>query len=193
MSSMKNKGIPVILSGPSGCGKGTVREILFRKHPELAFSVSCTTRAPRAGETDGVDYHFISKESFDKMVEEGAFLEWARFVGTSYGTPLAPIKQWMDDGISPVLEIDVQGATQIRRKLPQTISIFLLPPSVEELERRLRSRGTETDEVIAGRLARAKEEMQEADKYDYQVINDEPERAAQEIADIIEKCKSFQV
>lgn len=181
-----NKGVLVILSGPSGCGKGTVRHLLFEHHPDaLAFSVSCTTRNPRPGETDGVDYHFITQEAFDQMIGENGFLEYARFVGKSYGTPLEPILYWIEKGINPILEIEVQGALQVKEKMPECVSVFLLPPSMEELASRLRGRGTEPEEVIAGRLSRAEEEMKLASQYDYQVINDDPLRAAEEIYAII--------
>lgn len=180
------RGLLIIFSGPSGVGKGTVKEVLMRKEElNLHYSVSCTTRKPRAGEIDGVHYYFMTQETFDKMVEEDAFLEYAQFVGNSYGTPKAKVEEMLDQGKNVLLEIEMQGALQVIEKCPDALSIFLLPPSMEELERRIRHRGTETDDVIKQRLDKAKKEINMQDHYQYHVINQNVDDAANEIARII--------
>lgn len=180
------KGLLIIFSGPSGVGKGTVKEILMENQSlNLHYSVSCTTRQPRQGELDGVHYYFITQDQFDEMVKQDAFLEYAQFVGNSYGTPKAKVEAMLQAGKNVLLEIDMQGALQVIAKCPDALSIFLLPPSMEELERRIRQRGTESDEVIAQRLAKANKEISMRKHYRYQVVNDQVERAANEIAQII--------
>ena len=180
------RGLLIIFSGPSGVGKGTVKEVLMQKEElNLHYSVSCTTRAPRNGEIDGVHYYFISQSDFDQMVKEDAFLEYAQFVGNSYGTPKAKVEEMLNEGKNVLLEIEMQGALQVIEKCPEALSIFLLPPSMEELERRIRGRGTESDEVIAKRLEKAKKEISMQDHYQYHVVNDDVQKAASEIAEII--------
>ena len=161
---MREKGILVIVSAPSGCGKSTVLRCLMQKRPKLHFSVSATTRQPRAGERDGVEYFFVTRERFMQMVEEDAFLEHAEFVGNHYGTPRAEVEQRLEDGYDVYLDIDVQGALQVRAKRPETLLIFILPPSMEELERRLISRGKDDMETIRRRLAEAARECSVKDR-----------------------------
>lgn len=180
-----SRGLLFVLSGPSGAGKGTVRKEVFRRIKGLYFSISCTTRSPRAGEMDGVDYRFISRESFLRMVDSGDFLEWAEVHGNLYGTLWMDVDRILSEGKDVVLEIDVQGALQVMGKCKDMVSIFLSPPSNEELERRLRSRGSEDDETIALRLSNALKEMAELDKYDHVVINDDLNRAVSEMERIV--------
>ena len=182
-----NKGKLLILSGPSGCGKSTVIGQLMQLRNDLRFSVSATTRAPRPGEQDGREYYFVTREKFDQMVSEGELLEHAEFVGNCYGTPKAPVVSQMERGITVILDIEVQGAAQVKEKMPEAVSVFLAPPSLEELEHRLRKRGTESEEKILSRLATAKKELALAGTYDHIVVNDDPERAARELYDILEK------
>lgn len=180
------KGHLIIFSGPSGVGKGTVKDLLLKKEElNLHYSVSCTTRAPRKGEENGVHYYFISQDEFDKRIEDDAFLEYAQFVGNSYGTPKDKVEEQLNSGKNVLLEIEMQGALQVMEKCPEAITIFLLPPSLEELERRIRGRGTEADEVIQKRLEKARKEMAMKDKYQFHVLNDTVERAVSEISDII--------
>jgi len=185
------KGKMFIVSGPSGVGKSTVLRKLFDGRDDLFFSISATTRAPREGETDGVDYHFISVERFQELIEADALLEYAEYVGNFYGTPKKYVDRAMNEGRDAVLDIEVQGALQVCAKRPGTIRIFIAPPSWEELERRLRQRGTDSEEKIQKRLLRAKTELQTADVYDYFVINDTVERAVRELDAIMlaEHCK----
>ena len=186
---MTNKGKIVIISGPSGCGKSTVLAEVFKKLSNYYFSVSATTRKPREGETDGVDYLFISKNRFKKMLERNEFLEHAEYVGNYYGTPIAPIYDNSEAGNTVILDIEINGFRQIKEKLPEAISIFIAPPSLEELERRLRRRGTESEEKIIERMNTASEQLKCAELYDHVVINDEVCRAADEILDIINSEK----
>ena len=167
------RGIPVIISGPSGSGKGTVvADILTRNH-QYALSVSATTRAPRPGEINGKHYYFISREEFAHRIETGDMLEHACYVGNEYGTPRSEVEQRLRDGIHVILEIDVQGAVQIKEKFPEALLIFLMPPDEKTLERRLRGRGTNTEADIARRLEQARRELEYFDRYDYLVINRE--------------------
>lgn len=173
------KGRLIVVSAPSGCGKGTILgEVL--KDPKFYFSVSCTTRAPREGEVDGVNYNFISKERFEALIAEGAFLEHAEYVGNYYGSLLAPIEENLAAGKDVLLEIEVKGAAQIRALRPDASLIFIVPPSLEVLRERLVKRGTETTEVIDKRVAKAAEEMAFKDDYDYCLVNDD---LAEAIAD----------
>lgn len=186
---MTEKGVLIIVSAPSGCGKSTVLHRLMERREKLCFSVSATTRAPRAGETDGVDYFFVTREKFDDMVKNGEFLEHAEYVGNCYGTPRAAVDAKLEQGYDVYLDIDVQGAMQIKAKRPETLMIFLMPPSLEELERRLVNRGTDSPEVIQGRLRQAQEEFRFREHFDFTVVNDEVDRAVAEISDLIDRNK----
>ena len=188
---MNRRGKTFIVSGPSGVGKSTVLRGLFAGRDDLYFSVSATTRAPREGETDGKDYHFISADRFRGMIAEDAFLEYAEYVGNFYGTPKKYVDEAMDAGKDAILDIEIQGAAQVSRKHPETVRIFIAPPSWEELERRLTARGTDTPEKIRQRLLRAKVELDSARDYDYFVINDTVEQAVEELRAILlaEHCR----
>jgi len=185
MSEVKGK--LVIISGPSGTGKGTIIKNLLELCPDFTFSVSSTTREARPGEIDGNEYNFISQELFEKMILSNDFFEWARYVDNYYGTPKQPIKEYINNGITVILDIEVQGAEQIMKKEPDAISVFIVPPSIDELERRLRGRGTDSEEKLIARLQRAKLELSQTDKYKYVVVNDNAQRAAGEIIEIIRK------
>ena len=175
-----------VISGPSGAGKGTLVERILDGHPDITLSISATTRQPREGEVDGVHYHFMSVDEFEDVIARDGFIEWAQVHSNYYGTPLAPIEQHLAAGDTVLLEIDVQGAFQVFDKLPQAKLVFIAPPSIEELERRLRGRGTETEEVIAQRLANAKGEMDASKDYDFVIVNDDLERATKELARVLE-------
>lgn len=162
---------------------------LMEKRKDLRFSVSATTRKPREGEVDGVDYYFVSREEFDRMIAENEFLEHAEYVGNCYGTPRAPVERQLKDGFDVYLDIDVQGAMQVKQIRPQTLMVFLMPPSMEELERRLVTRGTNTPEEIRERLAAAERECALRDRFDHVVVNDIVERAVDEISDLIDLKK----
>lgn len=184
-----HKGVLIVFSGPSGSGKGTVLAEYFRAHPEAAFSVSATTRSPRPGEVDGVNYHFVTQERFEEMIREGEVLEYAQYNGNYYGSPAGPIRRELEAGRDVVLEIETAGAMQVREKFPEAVLIFVLPPSFGELERRLRGRGTETEEQIAGRLSAARQELALAPRYDYLLVNDRVEEAAARLGEIIRAAK----
>lgn len=191
MKSRKNKqGILIIVSAPSGCGKSTVVRRLMEKRENLRFSVSATTRAPREGEVDGVDYYFVSREEFERMIRDNAFLEHAEYVGNCYGTPKAAVEKMLAEGYDVYLDIDVQGAMQVKELRPETLMIFLMPPSMEELERRLVHRGTNTPEEIRSRLEAAQRECKLRDRFDHIVVNDIVDRAVEEISQIIDNCKN---
>lgn len=179
------KGKIIIISAPSGTGKGTVISRMFELRDGIELSVSATTRAPREGEIDGVHYHFISREAFEQMIDKKEFLEYAEYAGNYYGTPLPPLLDKTARGIDVVLEIEVQGFRQVKSKVPDAVAVFLAPPSLEELERRLRNRGTETEESINRRLTAAVTELAQKDDFDYIVVNDMVDRAAREIIEII--------
>lgn len=189
---MTSKGLLVVFSGPSGTGKGTVLKALLAQDKNIELSISDTTRMPRPGETDGKDYHFISKSKFSKLVEEGKMLESAEYCGNWYGTPAEPIEEWTSQGKDVILEIEVQGGAQVKKKRPDAVGVFILPPSLQELEHRLRSRGTETDEKVQKRLEAARRELGAAEHYDYSVVNDTVETAAERIHWILqaEKCRT---
>lgn len=182
---MATKGLLVIFSGPSGAGKGTVLKALLAKDENIKLSVSATTRSPRPGETDGKEYYFISREKFSQMSNSGEMLESAEYCGNCYGTPASPIEQWTSMGQDVILEIEVQGGAQVKRKRPDSVGIFIVPPSLKELEHRLRNRGTEADEIVRKRLSAARREIQEAENYDYVIVNDTVERAAEQIREIL--------
>ena len=192
----KQRGLLIVLSGPSGVGKGTVRKELFSQpNTNYEYSISMTTRNPREGEVDGVDYFFKSREEFEVLIEQGGLLEHAEFVGNYYGTPLAYVNETLDAGRDVFLEIEVQGAKQIREKAPDALFIFLAPPSLSELKSRLVGRGTETEDVIAKRIATAEEELEMMSLYDYVVENDEVANACDKINAIIkaEHCRRERV
>ena len=175
-----------VISSPSGAGKGTVIDRMLELRPELVYSVSATTRKPRAGEIEGVSYYFVTREKFLEMIENGEFLEYAEYVGEFYGTPAKPIFESIKDGKDIILEIDVQGAEQVMAAVPCVTSIFITPPDWDELERRLRKRGTDTEEKLVARMERARIECMEKDHYAYTIINDDVNRAAEEILSIID-------
>ena len=183
---LNERGLLVVLSGPSGVGKGTVRRALFQMpNHDLVYSVSMTTRAPRPGEVDGVDYYFVSKETFLQRIKENKFLEWAEFVGNYYGTPRDKIEEQLDQGKEVVLEIEVEGALQVRKQMKDAVFIFLVPPGKMALYERLKLRGTDTLEMIDKRMKKAESEFLLAHKYDYIVVNDEVNNAADRIMAII--------
>ncbi|MGE7020503.1 guanylate kinase [Solibacillus cecembensis] len=192
----KRRGLLIVLSGPSGVGKGTVRKELFlQPDTNYEYSISMTTRNPREGEVDGVDYFFRTREQFEQLITQGGLLEHAEFVSNYYGTPLAYVKETLEAGRDVFLEIEVQGAAQIREKAPDALFIFLAPPSISELEQRLVGRGTETEEVIARRIATAREEVEMMSLYDYVVENDQVQNACDKINAIIvaEHCRRERV
>ena len=169
---MQKKGVLFVFSGPSGVGKGTLKAKLFEEFADkIAYSVSATTRGPREGEVDGKDYFFITRQEFERRVQNNEFLEHAEFAGNCYGTPREYVSKLLESGMNVVLEIDVQGALQVMKSMPECVSVFILPPSFEELEHRLRGRGTETEEKIEARLETAKRELPYAPQYDYQIVN----------------------
>ncbi|MGI8696679.1 MAG: guanylate kinase [Mycobacteriales bacterium] len=170
-----------VISGPSGVGKGTVVATARRRHPQLWVSVSATTRAPRPGETDGVQYHFVDRSEFDRMAAAGELLEQAEFAGNCYGTPRAPVTAKLREGVPVLLEIDMQGARQVRRVRPDALLVFLAPPSHDELHRRLLDRGTETDVAVVRRIAAAHSELAAQAEFDAVIVNDDVERAADEL------------
>lgn len=193
---IKRRGLLIVLSGPSGVGKGTVRKELFTQpNTNYEYSISATTRLPRVGEVDGVDYFFKTREDFEQLIEDGGLLEHAEFVGNYYGTPLAYVRETIEAGRDVFLEIEVQGAAQIREKAPDVLFIFLAPPSLTELEQRLIGRGTESEDVIAKRIATAREELEMMSLYDYVVENDEVQNACDKINSIIkaEHCRRERV
>jgi guanylate kinase len=171
----------IVLTGPSGVGKGTLMNAILQRYPELHYSVSATTRSPRPGEVNGKNYHFITRSEFEKLVTQEEFLEWAEFAGNFYGTPREAVLNYIQSGELVVLEIELEGARQIRHTFPSALSIFILPPSFAELEKRIRGRGQDTEEAISRRLNRAEEEIAAADEFDLQIINDDFEEALQEI------------
>ena len=180
------KGLLILISGPSGTGKGTVCDLLRQKHPEISYSISATTRQPRPGEQDGVNYYFYTKEKFREMIDQGQLLEWAEVYGNFYGTPKQKVLDRLDAGEDILLEIDTQGALNVMKVMPEGLFIFLLPPSLEELAARLKGRGTETEESLHRRLGAAVDEIKLATKYRYVVVNDKVGDAEETIANIIE-------
>lgn len=183
---MAERGLLIVLSGPSGVGKGTVRKAVFESEDnDFQYSVSMTTRKPRPGEVDGVDYHFRTREEFEAMIEAGEMLEYAEYVGNYYGTPLTYVNKTLDEGHDVFLEIEVQGAKQVKEKAPNGVFIFLTPPDLAELKSRLIGRGTDSIEVIEKRIQVAREEIELMALYDYAVVNDEVPLAVKRIKDII--------
>ena len=183
---LNDRGLLVVISGPSGVGKGTVRKALFQmQNHNLTYSVSMTTRKMRDGEIDGKDYYFVSEEKFKEYIKEGKMLEYAKFVGNYYGTPKDKVEENLDKGQEVVLEIEVEGATQVKKQMPDCVMIFIAPPSKEALYERLKKRGTESEEIIRERIEKANREFEKAQNYDYIVVNDEVNNAADRIMAII--------
>ena len=183
---MKERGLLIVLSGPSGVGKGTVRQAIFsQEDTKFEYSISVTTRKPREGERNGVDYFFKTREEFEHMIENKKLLEWAEYVGNYYGTPVDYVEQTLSEGKDVFLEIEVQGALQVREAFPEGLFIFLAPPSLSELQNRIITRGTESEELIRNRMAAAKEEIEMMDAYDYVVENDDVELACERIKAIV--------
>ena len=186
---MNKKGTLFVIPGPSGAGKGTVLKKVIQSLEGLYFSVSATTRKPREGEVDGVHYHFLTKERFEELIEKDRFLEYARYAENYYGTPLDPVEEHLEQGHDVILEIELQGALQVKKRLPKAVLVFIAPPSFEELENRLRGRGTETEEVIRKRLAIARQECANMDEFRFIVVNDKVEDAADRLRAIILSCR----
>ena len=188
----KTRGQLIVLSGPSGVGKSTLIAELLGERKDIYFSVSFTTRSPRVGEADGVNYNFVSREEFERMIAADELLEYAQYVGNYYGTSLKVIQDKLAAGIDVLLDIEVQGAAKVRSKCPEAVLIFIIPPSFEELSRRLHGRATDNEDVIAGRLQKAREEYQQIPNYDYLVVNDKVSTAAAEIISILtaEDCRT---
>jgi guanylate kinase len=179
-------GTLIVLTGPSGVGKGTLLKALLATHPELYLSVSATTRSPRAGEVDGVHYYFYARDSFEAAIQAGAFLEWAEFAGNYYGTPIASVKEQIERGRSVVLEIELAGARQVAKIFPNALKVFILPPSLSELEQRIRDRNTDAEAAIVRRLEQARVEIAAADEFDYQIVNDDFQTALDELERIVD-------
>ena len=182
---MKNFKKLIIITGPSGVGKGTVVKELLDRNKDIWLSISATTRNPRVGEKDGLNYYFISEERFKDMIDKKEFLEWAQFAGNYYGTPLSSVNEKIEKGFIVLLEIEVEGAKQIKEKFPEALSIFLLPPSKAELEKRIRNRGTEKEEAIDRRLSRANYEIASSDEFDFVLTNHDVDETVKEVFKII--------
>lgn len=191
MTQKKSRGELIVLSGPSGVGKSTVISELLSHRQDIHFSVSFTTRKPRVGEEDGVNYNFVDRAEFERMISAGELLEHAEYVGNYYGTSMKVIREKLEQGIDVLLDIEVKGAAKVRQRCPEAVLIFIIPPSLEELSRRLHKRQTDSEDVIEGRLAKAREEYKEIPIYDYLVVNDSVPRAAAEILAILtaEGCR----
>ncbi|MCQ2008905.1 guanylate kinase [Sporolactobacillus sp. STSJ-5] len=189
--SFKEKGLLVVLSGPSGVGKGTVCKALRKRGTQLKYSISATTRKPREGEIDGVHYFFKTREQFEQMIKQEKLLEWAEYVGNCYGTPVDYVRESLECGEDVILEIEVQGALQVKKKFPEALFIFLAPPDLDELKNRIVGRGTETADLIESRMSVAKSEMELMQNYNYVVENDQVEKACDRIEAIVlaEHCR----
>jgi guanylate kinase len=192
MSSGRRRGLLIVISGPSGVGKDAVIKRLLELDPNLTYSVSCTTRPPRAGEVDGVNYRFVSRDEFERLIREGAFLEYATYDGNLYGTPIAQLDAVREAGHDIVLKIDVQGAEQVRKRAPDALRIFLAPPSMDELLRRRQERHSESARDQAARQHIANDEMALASHFDRVVVNDDLERAVREVLAIIQEARQRQ-
>lgn len=189
---MRKKGRLYVFTGPSGTGKGTILGRVLAQDKKVFLSVSATTRAPREGERDGVHYYFLTREAFEEKIAQHAFLEHAQYVGNYYGTLEAPVNAQLEEGHDVVLEIEVQGAMQIHEKRPDAVMVFVAPPSMEELERRLCGRGTESEDKIRGRMETAEREMAFADRFDYIIVNDDLDKAVRDLLAIFaaERCRN---
>ena len=184
-----SKGGVFVVSGPSGSGKDTVLKGLFAENPDILFSISSITRAMRPGEREGEKYNFISREHFEEMIKNDLLLEHNVFVGNYYGTPRIPVEKAVSEGRDIIIEVDVNGAAQIRKKLPEAVTVFIMPPSFEELKRRLVGRGTEAEELIEKRLRSALDEIRRAEEYDYIIVNDDAAAASQSLMSVIKACR----
>lgn len=187
---MKNKGLLIVFTGCSGVGKGTIVKELLSRDSNCMLSVSATTRSPRVGETHGKEYFFITKDEFDKMIAQNGFLEYAEYCGNRYGTPKKAVEDMINAGKNVILEIEVQGGMQIKKICPDCVSIFITPPSIQELENRLRGRGTEDEATIQRRIAASAKELEIGKSYDYNVVNDNLEVAVQDVMNIINNERS---
>jgi guanylate kinase len=192
---IKEKGILFVLSGPSGVGKGTVRKALFEQDTNLKYSISMTTRTIREGEQDGVDYFFRTHDEFRDMIDQNRLIEYAEYVGNYYGTPKQYVEEMIEAGHDVFLEIEVQGAMQVKNNFPEGVFVFLIPPSLEELKNRIQDRGTESEELIASRLQEARNEIEMMEAYDYVVVNDAVDNAVKKVQAIVqgEHCKKERV
>lgn len=184
-----SKGGVFVVSGPSGSGKDTVLKGLFAENPDILFSISSITRAMRPGEREGEKYNFISREHFEEMIKNDLLLEHNVFVGNYYGTPRIPVEKAVSEGRDIIIEVDVNGAAQIHKKLPEAVTVFIMPPSFEELKRRLVGRGTESEELIEKRLRSALDEIRRAEEYDYIIVNDDAAAASQSLMSVIKACR----
>ena len=191
MRMQNSKGKLIVVSGPSGAGKSTVIGKVVKRRSDIRFSVSATTRQPRPGEVNGKDYVFVGREDFISMIEKDELLEYAEYVGNLYGTPVAPVKAALDDGLNIILDIEVQGALQVKAHMPEAIMVFLIPPNFFQLEERLRCRNKDSEEKILGRLETARREYSKAAAYEYIVVNGDADIAAEELNSIIvaERCR----
>lgn len=185
MTNSSNSGKIYVISGPSGVGKGTLLKLLLNKHPEIGLSISATTRNPRQGEVDGKNYFFLSKEKFEEAIKNDEFLEWAKFADNYYGTYKKTVRDILDSGKNIALEIEVQGAMQVKEKLPEAVLIFICPPSLDELKERLVNRNTESEEAIKKRLSIVESEYRMKENFDHEIINDKLEKALEELEKII--------
>ncbi len=192
MIEEQKKGTLLVLSGPSGVGKNTLIDMFLNRNKDIRYSISATTRKPRNHEKDNIDYYFLSQEQFCNMIEEEAFLEWAEFCGNYYGTPIKPIEEALADGYDVIMDIEIQGAKQVSEKWPEAVLIFLVPPSLEELARRIKNRKTETSEEIEARLKQALIEMDVGRMYDYYLVHDNTEKTVLEL-EAIRQAESFKV
>lgn len=186
---MKRKGILIVVSGFSGASKGTLMKELLKRYDNYALSVSMTTRAPREGEVDGESYFFVDKETFERTIAEDGLIEYASYCGNYYGTPREYVEKCLQDGRDVILEIEIQGALKVKEKFPETLLLFVMPPSAAELKRRLEGRGTESPEVIRERLVRASEEAEGIENYEYLIINDDLDECVREMNDIINAAR----